>query len=94
MLHLPTMARSSTDLGTGAVRHPQYLGFMLILLGLLLQWPTMLTLAMFPVLAWMYVRLARIEEQEMQARFGEAYVRSVAGKPRFVPWPSGRPGRI
>ena len=78
----------------GAVRHPQYLGFMLILLGLLLQWPTILTLAMFPVLAWMYVRLARIEEQEMQARFGEAYVRSVAGKPRFVPWPSGRPGRI
>lgn len=72
------------------VRHPQYLGFMLILLGLLLQWPTLLTLAMFPVLVWMYVRLARKEEQDMQARFGEAYVRSVAGRPRFVPWPARR----
>jgi len=73
-----------------AVRHPQYVGFMLILVGLLLQWPTLLTLAMFPVLAWMYVRLARSEEQDMQARYGEAYVRSVAGKPRFIPWPAGR----
>ena len=72
------------------VRHPQYLGFMLILVGLLLQWPTLLTLAMFPVLVWMYVRLARKEEQDMQARFGEAYVRSVAGRPRFVPWPARR----
>jgi protein-S-isoprenylcysteine O-methyltransferase Ste14 len=72
------------------VRHPQYLGFMLILVGLLLQWPTLLTLAMFPVLIWMYARLARKEEQDMQARFGEAYIRSVAGRPRFVPWAARR----
>jgi len=72
------------------IRHPQYLGFILILVGLLLQWPTILTLAMFPVLVWMYARLARTEEQEMQARFGETYVHSVAGKARFVPWPGGR----
>lgn len=67
------------------IRHPQYLGFMLILVGFLLQWPTILTLAMFPVLVWMYVRLARSEEQDMQARFGEAYEMSVAGKPYFIP---------
>ena len=41
------------------VRHPQYVGFVLIMFGFLLQWPTILTLAMFPVLVWMYVRLAR-----------------------------------
>lgn len=58
---------------------------MLILVGLLLQWPILLTLAMFPVLVWIYARLARKEEQDMQARFGEAYVRLVAGRPRFVP---------
>jgi len=52
---------------------------------LLLQWPTILTLAMFPVLVWMYLRLARSEEEAMRARFGDAYVRLVAGTPRFVP---------
>lgn len=60
--------------------------------GLLLQWPTVLTLAMFPVLVWMYARLARLEEGEMQARFGEAYQRSVSGIRRFMPR-FRRPGR-
>ncbi|MDH4324283.1 MAG: isoprenylcysteine carboxylmethyltransferase family protein [Betaproteobacteria bacterium] len=68
------------------VRHPQYLGFLMIIVALLLQWPTFLTLAMFPVLVWMYLRLARQEELDMQVRFGDAYVSSVAGKPRFVPF--------
>jgi protein-S-isoprenylcysteine O-methyltransferase Ste14 len=72
------------------IRHPQYLGFMLILIGLLLQWPTLLTLAMFPVLVLMYVRLARREEQDMQVRFGQSYARSIAGIPRFVPSPARR----
>lgn len=45
------------------MRHPQYLAFVLIMLGFLLQWPTILTLAMFPVLVWMYVRLARVHKQ-------------------------------
>jgi len=72
------------------VRHPQYLGFLLILVGLLLQWPIILTLAMFPVLVLMYVRLAHREERDMQERFGEAYVRAVTGMPRFIPWLAGR----
>jgi methanethiol S-methyltransferase len=46
------------------LRHPQYLGFMLIMAGFLLQWPTLLTLAMFPILVLMYARLARSEEAE------------------------------
>src|SRR5882672_10114602 len=32
------------------VRHPQYVGFIVIMLGFLLQWPTLLTLLMFPIL--------------------------------------------
>ena len=40
------------------VRHPQYVGFVLIMLGFLLQWPTLITLVMFPILVFMYVRLA------------------------------------
>ncbi len=56
------------------VRHPQYVGFILIMVGFLVQWPTLLTLVMFPALVWMYVRLARQEEQETLDAFGDAYV--------------------
>ena len=50
------------------LRHPQYVGFILILFGFLLQWPTLLTLLMFPILVTMYVRLARREECEVLRR--------------------------
>jgi len=67
------------------VRHPQYDGFILIMFGFLLLWPTILTLAMFPVLVWMYVRLARQEEREALATFGDAYARYAAEVPGFIP---------
>jgi protein-S-isoprenylcysteine O-methyltransferase Ste14 len=67
------------------VRHPQYVGFVLIMLGFLVQWPTLLTLAMFPVLVAMYWRLARREERESLRTFGEAYGRYMAGVPPFIP---------
>jgi methanethiol S-methyltransferase len=67
------------------VRHPQYIGFVLIMFGFLLQWPTLLTLAMFPILVWMYARLARSEEREVAAEFGAAYRQYAARVPRLVP---------
>jgi protein-S-isoprenylcysteine O-methyltransferase Ste14 len=67
------------------VRHPQYVGFILVMLGFLVQWPTILTLAMFPVLTVMYVRLARIEENDTRAAFGDAYDRYAAEVPGFIP---------
>ena len=67
------------------VRHPQYVGFILIMLGFLVQWPTLLTLAMFPVLVVMYVRLARREEREALGEFGEAYARYAASTPAWLP---------
>lgn len=67
------------------IRHPQYAGFVLIMFGFLVQWPTLLTLAMFPVLVYMYVRLARSEEREVAEEFGEAYARYAAHVPAFVP---------
>jgi len=73
---------------TGAyahLRHPQYVGFILNMLGFLLQWPTILTLAMFPIPVGMYVRLAHREEREARAEFGEAYARYAATTPAFVP---------
>jgi protein-S-isoprenylcysteine O-methyltransferase Ste14 len=58
------------------------------MLGILFQWPTLLTLAMFPVLVWMYVRLARQEEREAFAELGEAYSDSARRVPAFVPRPA------
>lgn len=68
-----------------SVRHPQYIGFIVIMLGFLVQWPTIITLVMFPILVTMYVRLARREEREALAEFGEAYARYAAVTPAFFP---------
>jgi len=67
------------------IRHPQYVGFVLILLGFLLQWPTLLTLLMFPFLLAMYARLSITEEKEMQQQFGSKYEAYIARTPRFIP---------
>src|SRR3990170_6426004 len=67
------------------VRHPQYVGFILIMTGFLLQWPTLVTLAMFPILVYMYLRLARREERDALAEFGAAYKGYAARTPRFFP---------
>ena len=67
------------------VRHPQYIGFLLIMFGFLLQWPTILTLLMFPVLLFMYGRLALTEERESAARFGLVWQEYASRVPRFVP---------
>ena len=68
-----------------ALRHPQYLGFILVMFGFLLQWPTLLTLAMFPVLVVMYVQLAKGEEREALAEFGDRYRDYAAGVNGFAP---------
>ena len=77
---------------TGAyarVRHPQYVGFILIMFGFLLQWPTLITLVMFPILVFMYRHLALAEEKDVRAQFGEEYVRYAGKTPAFIPrWSS------
>ena len=67
------------------MRHPQYVAFITIMFGFLLQWPTLLTVAMFPILVTMYVRLARREEREARASFGPEYERYAAATPAFLP---------
>jgi protein-S-isoprenylcysteine O-methyltransferase Ste14 len=67
------------------IRHPQYAGFIAILTGFVLQWPTILTLAMYPPLVAMYVALARREEREARASFGSAYDRYAACVPAWFP---------
>ncbi len=73
------------------IRHPQYVAFVLIMLGFLLQWPTLLTLAMFPVLLLMYGRLALTEEAQMLTQFGADFQAYAARTPRFFPsWQSAK----
>ena len=76
------------------VRHPQYAGFMAIMIGFLLQWPTIPTLVMFPVLVLVYRRLAISEERETQARFGSAWDAYASATPRFVPCRHRVPPRV
>ncbi len=67
------------------VRHPQYSALFLITVGMLIQWPTIITIAMWPVLMLMYYRLARREEMEMESHFGDKYITSREQVPMF--WP-------
>ena len=89
--------RGAGDDGTYSyVRHPQYVGFILVMLGFLVQWPTLLTLAMFPVLVVMYVKLARAEEREALAEFGRrtrTYAKYSAGILPRLAWSLDQRGR-
>lgn len=67
------------------IRHPQYVAFITIMVAFLIQWPTLVTLIMFPILVYMYVRLARVEEREARAGFGDEYDRYAARTPAFFP---------
>lgn len=72
------------------VRHPQYLGLMMIVLAFNIQWPTILTLLMAPALIVMYVRQARREDTNLAALFGAAFLDYEARTPAFIPGTGGR----
>ena len=67
------------------MRHPQYVAFIAIMLGFLLQWPTLPTLIMFPILTVTYVRLAIREEAVADKEFGDEWRSYAAVTPRFFP---------
>jgi len=71
------------------IRHPQYIGFVAIMFGFLLQWPTIITVAMFPILVVMYWRLAKKEEKDAKERFGKAWDDYADHVPAFIPKFSG-----
>ena len=73
------------------LRHPQYAGLVLIMVGFLLQWPTLATLVMFPILLVVYRRLAIREEREVAEVFGEDWERYASQTPRFLPRFHGPP---
>jgi protein-S-isoprenylcysteine O-methyltransferase Ste14 len=67
------------------VRHPQYLGFILITLGWLIHWPTIPIVIMWPILVAIYYKLAKKEEKEMEKIFGERYVLYKKKVPMLIP---------
>jgi protein-S-isoprenylcysteine O-methyltransferase Ste14 len=67
------------------VRHPQYSGLFLVMIGMLIQWPTIITAFMFPVLLFVYYRLSKREEGEMIELFGEEYRKYRERTPMFMP---------
>lgn len=82
--------RTRSDLVTNGiyryVRHPQYLGFILITAGWLIHWPTIPTALTWPILVLMYYRLAKNEEREMVNRFGEEYRAYANRVPMMIPF--------
>jgi protein-S-isoprenylcysteine O-methyltransferase Ste14 len=67
------------------VRHPQYLGLILIISGWLIHWPTIPTLIMWPILIVLYYRLARKEEKYLESQYGEKYLLYEKSVPMFIP---------
>lgn len=74
-----------TDGPYGYVRHPQYSGLFIIMIGMLIQWPTLITALMFPVLFVVYYRLSKREEGEMLQLFGDEYRKYMTETPMFMP---------
>ena len=66
-------------------RHPQYLGFLLLTGGVVFLWPTFSTLLMWPILLFLYHRLAEEEGQKLEAKFGKDYLEYKKSVPRFLP---------
>jgi protein-S-isoprenylcysteine O-methyltransferase Ste14 len=85
LYHAQRAHRLATSGPYARMRHPQYVGFVLIMFGFLVQWPTLVTLVMFPILVTMYVLLAKREERVVEAEFGDEYRRYAASTPAFLP---------
>lgn len=85
-----TLYRTDEELVTSGIynysRHPQYLGFLVFLFGWFVHWPTLLTLAMFPVLGYFYYRLSAVEEREVMESMDDpdAYREYIRETPRFL----------
>lgn len=67
------------------VRHPQYLGIILLSGGWLVHWPTIPGVVIFPILVFLYYRLSKREEQYLTRKFGKAYQTYAQTTPMLIP---------
>ena len=85
LIHASGGKRFVAEGGYSYVRHPQYSGIFLITIGFLLQWPTIITMLMWPVLMFAYYRLAMKEERDVEKQFGQEYAQYKKRVPAFIP---------
>ena len=75
-----------TDGVYARVRHPQYTGLFLIVFGEgIVHWPTIVSVAAFPIIVFAYTMLARREERQMLEKFGDEYREYQRRVPMFIP---------
>ena len=68
------------------VRHPQYLGIILVVFGEgIVHWPTILSVILFPIITYAYIRLAKSEDKSLLKKFGEEYRLYAQTTPSFIP---------
>lgn len=72
------------------IRHPQYVGLFVITVGFLIQWPTLITLILWPFLTFAYYRLAKHEEAEVADQFPQEFAAYRAAVRGFLPRISNR----
>ena len=77
--------RLATDGLYAVVRHPQYTGIFLAIVGQMIHWPAIPTLVLFPVILWAYHRLAKREERQMLEQYGAQYAAYQRQVPMFLP---------
>lgn len=85
---IPT--RLVTDGVFGLSRHPQNVGWALILLGLSVASRSIVALALTALFAVFVGRLTRIEEADLRSRFGESYEAYRSSTPALLPRPLRR----
>lgn len=83
-------AQKEKRLATGGlyafVRHPQYTGLFVGLFGEgVVHWPTVFSVALFPVIVLVYGLLARREEKRVLQEFGDEYRAYMRRVPMFFP---------
>jgi protein-S-isoprenylcysteine O-methyltransferase Ste14 len=70
----------------GLVRHPQYTGLFIALFGEgIVHWPTIFSVALFPIIVLAYYLLARSEERKVEEQFGDEYRLYRKRVPMFIP---------
>jgi protein-S-isoprenylcysteine O-methyltransferase Ste14 len=68
------------------IRHPQYTGLLLMSLGMIIEWATLPMLILYPIMVFLYVRLAKKEERDMLHEFGDEYRQYMKRTKRFIPF--------
>ncbi|MDP2730510.1 MAG: isoprenylcysteine carboxylmethyltransferase family protein [Dehalococcoidales bacterium] len=67
------------------LRHPQYAGIWIFIAAWLVQWPTIITILLAPVLFLTYYWLCRREEAALAKEFGDEYQHYRQRVPMFLP---------